>query len=52
MLPTVNSQVVSLDQPPAVLPVTTVYVTPQQLLDQIALRKAGFNKRFAPFPQP
>jgi hypothetical protein len=52
MLPTVNSQVVSLDQLPAVLPATTVYVTPQQRLDQIALRKAGFNKRFAPFPQP
>ena len=51
-LPTVNSQVVALDQLAAVLPPSTVYVTPQQRADQIALRKAGFNKRLAPFPQP
>jgi hypothetical protein len=51
-LPTVSARVVSLDQLAAALPPTTVYVTPQQRLDQIALRKAGFNKRFAPYPQP
>jgi hypothetical protein len=28
------------------------FVTEQQRADQIALRKAGFNKRWAPFPQP
>jgi hypothetical protein len=34
------------------LPATTVYATPQDRLDQIASRKSGFNKRFAPYPQP
>ena len=43
---------VSLDQLPTVLPPRTVYVTPQQREDAIAARKAGFNKRFAPYPQP
>jgi hypothetical protein len=28
------------------------FVTTQQRDRQIALRKAGFNKRWAPFPQP
>ncbi|HET6731952.1 DUF1214 domain-containing protein [Mycobacterium sp.] len=28
------------------------FITEQQRADQIALRKAGFNKRWAPFPQP
>jgi hypothetical protein len=51
-LPTVRSQVVSLDQLPTVLPTRTVYVTPQQREDAIKVRKAGFNKRFAPYPQP
>jgi hypothetical protein len=51
-LPTVSSQVVSLDELPDVLPPTTVYATPQDRLGQIALRKSGFNKRFAPYPQP
>jgi hypothetical protein len=50
--PTVSSQVVSLSQLPMVLPTTTVYVTPAQRQEQIALRHAGFNVRFAPFPQP
>jgi len=45
-LPTVSSQVVSLDELPDVLPATTVYATPQDRLDQIASRKSGFNKRF------
>jgi hypothetical protein len=51
-LPTVSSQVVSLDELAAVLPATTVYVTPAERAEQLALRKAGFNKRFAPYPQP
>jgi Protein of unknown function (DUF1214) len=51
-LPTVSSQVVSLDELADVLPPTTVYATPQDRLDQIALRKSGFDKRFAPYPQP
>ncbi len=51
-LPTVSSQVVSLDKLADVLPPDTVYATPQDRLDQIAHRKSGFNKRFAPYPQP
>jgi Protein of unknown function (DUF1214) len=51
-LPTVRSQVVSLDKLAGVLPPKTVYVTPEERRDQIALRKSGFNKRFAPYPQP
>ena len=51
-LPTVSSQVVSLDKLADILPPDTVYATPQDRLDQIALRKSGFNKRFAPYPQP
>jgi len=51
-LPTVSSQVVSLDELAAVLPATTVYVTPVERAEQLALRKAGFDKRFAPYPQP
>ena len=51
-VPTVSSQVVPLDQLAGVLPEGTVYATPQDRLDQIALRKSGFNNRFAPYPQP
>ena len=51
-LPTVSSQVVSLDKLADILPPDTVYATPQDRLDQLALRKSGFNKRFAPYPQP
>ncbi len=51
-VPTVSSQVVPLDQLAGVLPAGTVYATPQDRLDQIALRKSGFNNRFAPYPQP
>ncbi|WP_210084563.1 DUF1214 domain-containing protein [Mycobacterium sp. OAE908] len=51
-LPTVSSQVVSLDQLASVLPAGTVPATAQDRLDQIALRKSGFNNRFAPYPQP
>jgi hypothetical protein len=28
------------------------FITEQHRQDQIALRKAGFNNRWAPFPQP
>jgi hypothetical protein len=51
-LPTVSSQVVSLDDLPGVLPPGTIYATSQDRLDQIALRKSGFNNRFKPYPQP
>jgi Protein of unknown function (DUF1214) len=51
-LPTVSSQVVSLHDLASVLPAGTTYATPQDRLDQIALRKSGFNNRFAPYPQP
>ncbi|HEY6647002.1 MAG TPA: DUF1214 domain-containing protein [Mycobacterium sp.] len=50
--PTVSSRVVSLDQLPSVLPPNTVYATTEDRLQQIALRKSGFNNRFAPYPQP
>jgi hypothetical protein len=50
-LPTVSSRVVPLDELSTVLPAGTVYATPQDRLDQIALRKSGFNNRFAPYPQ-
>ncbi len=50
-LPTVTSQLVSLDQLPTVLPPGTGYVTTAERADQLASRKAGFDVRFAPFPQ-
>jgi hypothetical protein len=49
-LPTISSQVVSLDGLANVLPPGTVYATTQDRLNQIALRKSGFNNRFAPLP--
>ena len=51
-LPTVSSQVVSLDQLASVLPAGTIVATPQDRLVQIAARKSGFDNRFAPYPQP
>ena len=50
-LPTVQSQVVLRSQLDTVLPVGTLYVTPVQRDAQLAARKAGFDKRFAPYPQ-
>jgi hypothetical protein len=47
-----NPRYVSLDQLPSVVPAGTVYVIPEERQDQIASGKAGFNKRFAPYPQP
>lgn len=50
--PSVSTQVVSLDQLPNVLPETTAYVNGEQRVQQLVTRKAGYNKRFAPYPQP
>jgi hypothetical protein len=49
--PTLTSQVVLRSQLSSVVPVGTVYVTPAQRAAQLAARKAGFDKRFAPYPQ-
>ena len=49
--PTVSSQVVPLSGLAAVLPAGTVYVDPVERAAQIAARTAGFNRRFAPYPQ-
>lgn len=51
-LPTVTSQVVKLDDLDTVLPANTVYLTDQGRADQLAARKAGYDNRFAPYPQP
>ena len=50
--PTVRSQVVAIDQLGTVLPGTTVYVTPTERAAQLAARQLGYNKRYAPYPQP
>ena len=50
--PTVRSQVVSIDQLGTVLPGTTVYVTPTERAAQLTARQLGYNKRYAPYPQP
>lgn len=49
--PTVSSQVVAISELAAVLPAGTVVVTPTERATQIALRRDGFNRRFAPYPQ-
>lgn len=46
----VDQRVMSHDELRNYLPAND-FVTEQQRADQIALRKAGFNKRWAPFPQ-
>ena len=51
-LPTVSSQVVKLDDLGTVLPANTAYLTDQGRADQLAERKAGYDNRFAPYPQP
>ncbi|HKP42564.1 Ig-like domain-containing protein [Mycobacterium sp.] len=48
--PTVSSQVVSIDQLGSIIPADQ-FVTPAEREAQLALRKSGFNKRFAPYPQ-
>ncbi|WP_353612107.1 DUF1214 domain-containing protein [Mycobacterium sp. IS-3022] len=47
----VNHGVMSHDALPGFLP-ADAFVTETQRRDQLALRKAGFNKRWAPYPQP
>lgn len=51
-LPTVTSQVVKLNQLDSVLPAGTVLYSEARRQQQLATRKAGFDRRFAPFPQP
>lgn len=51
-LPTVSARVVPLSELASALPSTTQYVTAAQRAAQIATRKAGFDNRFAPYPQP
>jgi hypothetical protein len=51
-LPTVASRVVKLNELDDVLPDGTVFYTPAQRAAQLAVRKAGFDNRFAPYPQP
>lgn len=51
-LPTVTSRVVKLSELDGALPDGTVYYTPAQRAAQLAERKAGFDNRFAPYPQP
>jgi hypothetical protein len=50
--PTVGSAVVLIDQLGTVLPGTTVYVTAEERQAQLAARQLGYNKRYAPYPQP
>ena len=50
--PTVGSAVVLIDQLGTVLPGTTVYVTPDERAVQLTARQFGYNKRYAPYPQP
>lgn len=50
--PKVSSQVVSLADLGTVLPDGTVYVAPVERLAQLSTRKTGFDRRFAPYPQP
>ena len=51
-LPTVSARVVRLSELGSVLPAGTQYVTTADRDLQISTRKAGFNNRFAPYPQP
>lgn len=50
-LPTVSARVVSLSELDSVLPPNTRYVTAAERAAQIAYRKAGYDNRFAPYPQ-
>jgi hypothetical protein len=49
--PTVTSQVVPLRRLYSLLPPGTEWVTATQRQQQLAIRKAGFDRRFAPYPQ-
>lgn len=50
-LPIVTTRVVKLSDLGGALPEGTVYYTPAQREAQLAARKAGFDNRFAPYPQ-
>lgn len=49
--PAVSYQVVTLNQLASKLPDETVYLTAAQRAAVLATRKAGYNNRYAPFPQ-
>ena len=49
--PSVFSEVVKIAELGDYLPAGTELVTPEQRAAQLAVRKAGFNKRWAPYPQ-
>jgi len=49
--PGVTSQVVKISELGTYLPAGTVFVTPEQRATQLAVREAGFDKRWAPYPQ-
>jgi hypothetical protein len=49
--PTVSSQVVSLDDLNSVLPAGTTYATAAQRAADLAQRKAGYDNRYARYPQ-
>ena len=49
--PTVDYQLVTLDQLASVLPPETVYLSAAQRAAVLADRKAAYNRRYAPFPQ-
>ena len=46
-----QSVVVKLEDLEDELPAGTVFVTPQERAAQLAARKAGYDKRWAPYPQ-
>ena len=50
--PTVASQVVKIADLADYLPDGTEFVTPEQRAAQLVVRKAGFDKRWAPYLQP
>jgi hypothetical protein len=49
--PGVQSAVVKIADLGGYLPAGTVYVTPEERAVQLAARKAGFDQRWAPYPQ-
>ncbi|MGU3501221.1 hypothetical protein [Mycobacterium sp. C31M] len=51
-LPTVNARLVRLEDLATELPPGTRFVTTAERAAQIAARKAAFDNRFAPYPQP
>ena len=50
-VPSVQSVVVKLEDLEDELPAGTVFVTPQERAAQLAARKAGYDKRWAPYTQ-